>query len=143
MNFYPQVLKICCNHFITGELDLKPMSNADGKAWVWYALDFTEGEGQMEQLAIKFRDAETANEFKRVFDESREKMKTPSKVDAALMTPTPGKSPAVSRKLFTPENGESLVLYPHYAVDATILVSAALFECVCALSTNRTLEVTN
>ncbi|KAK0048901.1 ranBP2-like and GRIP domain-containing protein 3 [Biomphalaria pfeifferi] len=63
-----QVLKICCNHIIDSALSLQPMAKSDGKAWVWYALDFTEEEGQMEQLAVRFRTAEIASEFKNVFE---------------------------------------------------------------------------
>ncbi|XP_055867751.1 E3 SUMO-protein ligase RanBP2-like isoform X4 [Biomphalaria glabrata] len=63
-----QVLKICCNHIIDSAISLQPMAKSDGKAWVWYALDFTEEEGQMEQLAVRFRTAEIASEFKTVFE---------------------------------------------------------------------------
>ncbi|XP_076453510.1 LOW QUALITY PROTEIN: E3 SUMO-protein ligase RanBP2-like [Babylonia areolata] len=123
-----QVLKICCNHFITEELDLKAMSRSEGKAWVWYAMDFSEGEGQMEKFAVRFRDADIANNFKKVFDDSKEKMKTPSKAGAKMLDPTVvnsgGKKAEVSRRLFhqeevtdeqsvghIPDNGDVVFLY--------------------------------
>ncbi|KAK7485488.1 hypothetical protein BaRGS_00023298 [Batillaria attramentaria] len=116
-----QVLKICCNHYITPELDLKPMPRSDGKAWIWYAMDFSESEGKMEQLAIRFRDAEIANNFKQVFDESREKMRTPSKVSAASSDPnqasarytSPDAAAAASRKLFTDDGNDDDVIFLH------------------------------
>ncbi|CAG5117830.1 unnamed protein product, partial [Candidula unifasciata] len=49
-----QVLKICCNHIIEPSLSLQPMAKSEGKAWVWYALDFSEDEGKMEQLAVRY-----------------------------------------------------------------------------------------
>lgn len=32
------------------------MAKSDGKAWVWYALDFSEDgdDGKMEQLALRY-----------------------------------------------------------------------------------------
>ena len=110
------MLKIFCNHYITGDLDLKPMPRSEGKAWIWYAMDFTEGDGNMEQLAVRFRDADVANNFKEVFDDSKEKMKTPSKVEAAMSDPSKAdiitKSPDdVSRRLFQQEDGEAGVKY--------------------------------
>ena len=110
------MLKICCNHYITSELDLKPMPRSEGKAWIWYAMDFTEGDGKMEQLAVRFRDVDIAHSFKTVFDDSKEKMKTPSKGGAAGVDPSKASSscakpPAdVARKLFPLEDGETEVL---------------------------------
>ncbi|CAL1542870.1 unnamed protein product [Lymnaea stagnalis] len=68
-----QVLKICCNHKIEPALNLQPMAKSEGKAWVWYALDFTESEGRMEQLALRFRTVDIANEFKNVFEKCQSK----------------------------------------------------------------------
>ena len=87
------------------------MPRSEGKAWIWYAMDFTEGDGNMEQLAVRFRDAEIANNFKAVFDDSKEKMKTPSKGEEARSDPSKAsrnaKSPAnVSRRLFHQEDGK-------------------------------------
>ncbi|XP_059169513.1 E3 SUMO-protein ligase RanBP2-like [Physella acuta] len=73
-----QVLKICCNHKIEPALSLQPMAKSDGKAWVWYVLDFSEDgdDGKMEQLALRFRNAEIANEFKKVFEQCRDNSNT-------------------------------------------------------------------
>ena len=79
-----QVHKICLNHYITPELNLMPMNNAQGKAWVWYAEDFVEGESSHEQLAIRFKTKDTADEFKEAFIKAQEEMKkysTPTKAE--------------------------------------------------------------
>lgn len=66
-----QVLKICANHWISTAMKLEPMKGAE-KAWVWSALDFAEeGEGKIEQLAVRFKLQETANVFKQVFEEAK------------------------------------------------------------------------
>lgn len=66
-----QVLKICANHWITSAMKLEPMTGSE-KAWVWSAMDSAEvDEGKMEQLAVRFKLQETANAFKRIFDESK------------------------------------------------------------------------
>ncbi|XP_008275426.1 E3 SUMO-protein ligase RanBP2 isoform X1 [Stegastes partitus] len=66
-----QVLKICANHWITAAMKLEPMKGAE-KAWVWSAMDFAEeGEGNIEQLAVRFKLQDTANTFKQVFEEAR------------------------------------------------------------------------
>ncbi|KAK2906230.1 E3 SUMO-protein ligase RanBP2 isoform X2 [Channa argus] len=66
-----QVLKICANHWITKAMKLEPMKGAE-KAWVWSAMDFAEeGEGNIEQLAVRFKLQDTANTFKQVFEEAK------------------------------------------------------------------------
>uniref|UniRef100_A0A672FXB4 E3 SUMO-protein ligase RanBP2 n=1 Tax=Salarias fasciatus TaxID=181472 RepID=A0A672FXB4_SALFA len=66
-----QVLKICANHWITAAMKLEPMKGAE-KAWVWSAMDFAEeGEGKIEQLAVRFKLQDTANTFKQVFEEAK------------------------------------------------------------------------
>ncbi|CAH1780686.1 unnamed protein product [Owenia fusiformis] len=66
-----QILKICCNHAITEAIELKPMSKADGKAWVWFAMDCSEEEPQQENFAIKFKTTEIAQQFKDIFDKAK------------------------------------------------------------------------
>ncbi|XP_030614512.1 E3 SUMO-protein ligase RanBP2 [Archocentrus centrarchus] len=77
-----QVLKICANQWINAFMKLEPMKGAE-KAWVWSALDFAEeGEGRIEQLAVRFKLQETANAFKQVFEEAKV-----SQEKEQLMTP--------------------------------------------------------
>merc|ERR1719273_2856815 len=66
-----QVHKIAANHRITPEMELKPLASSE-TAWCWYAMDFSEGheaEGSLEHLAVRFKTADTAQEFKKVFEE--------------------------------------------------------------------------
>uniref|UniRef100_A0A3Q4MQT2 RanBD1 domain-containing protein n=1 Tax=Neolamprologus brichardi TaxID=32507 RepID=A0A3Q4MQT2_NEOBR len=83
-----QVLKICANHWISPIMKLEPMKGAE-KAWVWSALDFAEeGEGKLEQLAVRFKLQETANTFKQVFEEANV-----SQGKKELMTPVTSRVP--------------------------------------------------
>ena len=67
-----QIKKLCANHNITAEMELKPNVGSD-RSWVWYtSADYSEGEGKPEKLAIKFKTAETAGNFKQVFDKLKE-----------------------------------------------------------------------
>ncbi|XP_073701305.1 E3 SUMO-protein ligase RanBP2 isoform X1 [Garra rufa] len=76
-----QVLKLCANHWIDSNMKLEPMKGSE-KAWIWSAFDFAEGQGKVEQLAVRFKLQETANAFKEVF----EKAKTAQEKDT-LLTP--------------------------------------------------------
>ena len=69
-----QILKICLNHYLSKELELKPMTNADGKAWIWFAIDFSDNEPEMQQLAIRFKHQEIAANFKKNFDDAKDKL---------------------------------------------------------------------
>ncbi|XP_052062984.1 E3 SUMO-protein ligase RanBP2-like [Mytilus californianus] len=61
-----QVLKVCANHSLTKEMKLFPMHSSK-KAWCWNAQDFSEGEIQVEQLAVRFKDEDLALKFKTTF----------------------------------------------------------------------------
>ncbi|XP_066267901.1 E3 SUMO-protein ligase RanBP2-like isoform X5 [Branchiostoma lanceolatum] len=64
-----QVLKICCNHYITADMAMKPNAGSN-RSWVWVAMDFAEEGGTKEQFAVRFKEAETALEFKNRVDEA-------------------------------------------------------------------------
>uniref|UniRef100_A0A8K9XMR7 E3 SUMO-protein ligase RanBP2 n=1 Tax=Oncorhynchus mykiss TaxID=8022 RepID=A0A8K9XMR7_ONCMY len=70
-----QVLKVCANHTICQSMELKPM-NTSNQALVWTATDFSEGEGKVEQLAAKFKTAELAESFRKIFCECQSRMKS-------------------------------------------------------------------
>ncbi|KAJ8415155.1 hypothetical protein AAFF_G00008530 [Aldrovandia affinis] len=70
-----QVLKLCANHWITPNMKLEPMKGSE-KAWIWSAFDFTEGTGRVEQLAVRFKLQDVANNFRDVFDEAKNAQET-------------------------------------------------------------------
>ena len=64
------VLKICANHVITSEMQLKPSPKSE-RAWLWTTLgDFSEETTTAETLAVRFKCNEVANIFKEVFDKA-------------------------------------------------------------------------
>ena len=87
-----QILKICCNHHITADMSLKPSSSE--KLWIWFTpSDYSDETPKPEQLQIRFKHAETAKEFKKVFDEcvrelqSRKLEDVETKSHASYQTP--------------------------------------------------------
>ncbi len=67
-----QILKICCNHFITQDMELIPYGSTDDR-WMWFTLcDYTDGIGKPEKLVIKFhKQPNVAKKFKDVFNETK------------------------------------------------------------------------
>ena len=63
-----QVLKICCNHYITSETTLIAMQSST-KSWSWYtSCDFSDEEGKPEKFAIRFKQQDSADKFKKTVD---------------------------------------------------------------------------
>ncbi|XP_069492978.1 E3 SUMO-protein ligase RanBP2-like isoform X2 [Ambystoma mexicanum] len=87
-----QVLKLCANHRITADLDLKPMIGTE-RSWVWTAHDFSEGEGKMEMFAVRFKLQDVADSFKQIFEEAKNAQERDT-----LLTPlsSRGNTPRVS-----------------------------------------------
>ena len=84
-----QVLKVCCNHFITPLLSLKPLQTSD-RTWTWSAQDFSEGELVQETFALKFKTKDQATKFKETFDQAQSKSEnTGSEKVAATETKAP------------------------------------------------------
>ncbi|XP_069747257.1 E3 SUMO-protein ligase RanBP2 isoform X2 [Narcine bancroftii] len=63
-----QVLKVCANHIITDEMELKLM-NSSSNAFVWTATDYTDGEAKVEQFAARFKTPELATVYKKKFED--------------------------------------------------------------------------
>ena len=76
-----QVHKLCANHLITPQMDLKPSGSA-AKAWTWQTLaDVSEkGEGKVEELAVRFKTQAVAQEFKEKFEECRDALKSVAEI---------------------------------------------------------------
>ena len=76
-----KTLKISANHYITPLMQLKPNCGSD-RAWVWSTVaDFADEEAKEQLLAIRFADAENAQKFKTVFEESQAKVELAKKSD--------------------------------------------------------------
>ncbi|XP_071799079.1 uncharacterized protein [Asterias amurensis] len=70
-----QVLKVCANHFVTPDLKLQSMAGST-KSLAWMAMDASEDEVHMEQLAVRFRTEKLAQQFKEAVEAAQEDMKT-------------------------------------------------------------------
>ncbi|EAZ62747.1 GTPase-activating protein [Scheffersomyces stipitis CBS 6054] len=70
-----KTLKICANHLISGDYELKPNIGSD-RSWVYtVTADISEGEPEAQTLAIRFGNKENADKFKEHFDEARDAAK--------------------------------------------------------------------
>lgn len=62
--------KVCANHYVTTQMELKPNAGSD-RAWVWpVPSDFADEEAKQELLAIRFANSENALKFKEMFEEA-------------------------------------------------------------------------
>ncbi|XP_031567711.1 E3 SUMO-protein ligase RanBP2-like [Actinia tenebrosa] len=69
------ILKICANHLITTEMELKPLQAGSQNTLVWNtAADFADETPNVEQLAVRFKMAEETAEFKAVFENCKGKL---------------------------------------------------------------------
>jgi len=66
-----QVLKVCANHKITPQMELKPYQGT-ANAYLWSAIDFADGEAKHETLCVKFKTDEQGKKFAKIFNESKE-----------------------------------------------------------------------
>ncbi|KAL9645561.1 hypothetical protein ABK040_000624 [Willaertia magna] len=67
-----KTLTICANHLIIPEMKLTPNVGSD-KAWVYSCpSDYADNESKPEVFAVRFRDTETATEFKKKFEECQQ-----------------------------------------------------------------------
>ncbi|XP_047533954.1 E3 SUMO-protein ligase RanBP2 [Vanessa atalanta] len=65
-----QVHKICANHIILPEMEIKPMKN-EAKAYFWVANDFAEETVILEKFCIRFKTADIAKDFFEAFESAR------------------------------------------------------------------------
>merc|ERR1712110_1199682 len=88
-------------------MELKPMSSSE-TALCWYAVDYAAGGGKTEQLAVKFKHAETKNDFKSAFESAQEallnKKDTPTKEPAKAESPEKEKDAEISKDQPKEEN---------------------------------------
>ncbi|KAH8094797.1 hypothetical protein BXZ70DRAFT_336602 [Cristinia sonorae] len=76
-----KTLKVCANHAISADIKLQPNIGSD-RSWVYkVAADYSENPPTAETLAIRFANAENAQQFKDEFEKARE-------INAGLAGPT-------------------------------------------------------
>lgn len=66
-----QIHKICANHIILPEMEIKQMMN-ETKAYFWVANDFAEETVIFEKFCIRFKTAEIAKQFYDTFEKARQ-----------------------------------------------------------------------
>lgn len=52
---------------------MSPMENSQ-KAFCWAGMNFAEGAGEAEQLAIRFKNEDLANKFKNILEDCQAKV---------------------------------------------------------------------
>ena len=66
------VFKICANHRILSQMELKPHHSTEN-AYVWSALDFADGEAKHETLCVRFKTDTQAKDFLKIFNQVKER----------------------------------------------------------------------
>ncbi|KAG8825329.1 single stranded nucleic acid binding protein [Serendipita sp. 401] len=104
-----KTFKVCANHAITPEMNLQPNIGSD-RSWVWKALaDMAEGVPTAETLAIRFANADNANQFKQAFEDAQNTNKEiassarPETVETSSTDPA-GPSASTAKEVTDKEN---------------------------------------
>ena len=64
-----QVFRVCCNHAIVPDMELKRMKSGAQNAWSWFTpMDATEETPRAESFSIKFKNQEIADKFSEAFE---------------------------------------------------------------------------
>lgn len=62
-----KILKICLNHALTHDIEYK---TKDPKSWFFVVNDFSEGQLELDQFSLRFKNEEVAKEFKQAIDDA-------------------------------------------------------------------------
>ena len=65
-----QTFRVCANHYILPYMELKPNAGSD-RALIWSAVDYADGASSHDVLSVKFRTAEVAQNYKKVFEDAK------------------------------------------------------------------------
>ena len=66
-----QVLKVCANHRITSEMELKEHQGKEN-AYIWSAMDCSDGSVKHETLCVKFKTNDQAKRFYQQFNDAKQ-----------------------------------------------------------------------
>ena len=110
-----QIHKLCANHYITADMELKENAGSD-RSWVWSVnADFADGVAKSELFAVRFKNSEDAAKFREMFIECQQnnKMKI-SEVSPVEEKPSDDQDDevvVVFEKVPSPEQKERAKLY--------------------------------
>lgn len=80
-----QVLKLCANHAIAGDMKL---TEINPKSVTWMAVDFSEDQARSELLLARFKDAEELGKFKVEFEKAVKHAQTKSSPQKSVAGPS-------------------------------------------------------
>lgn len=66
-------MKVIANHALDPRITLEANAGSD-RSWVWSCFDFADGELEEKVFALRFANAEVANEFKEKYEEHQKEM---------------------------------------------------------------------
>ncbi|GAA5826700.1 hypothetical protein JCM5353_000086 [Sporobolomyces roseus] len=117
-----KTLKVCANHYVTGDMALSPNIGSD-RSWVYnVAADVSDGEATAETLAIRFANSENANLFKTAFKSAQDNNKSLLSGNAA---PTPVESDApISADVNTDSTGAPITKGTESAPSSEVVAEA-------------------
>lgn len=113
-----QVHKICANHIITAEMEIKQMMN-ETKAYFWVANDFADETVVLEKFCIRFKTADIALDFYTAFEKARQESmsnKTLNPVAPKAEDSKEASPKIVSSQLTTPNKDNTTHATPAKAV---------------------------
>ena len=91
------ILKICCNHLITKQTEMKPNAGSN-KSLVWFtSSDYSEGEPKPEQLAVRFKTPAICAEFLEAFTKAKEESPEPGSTPIKKPEPAAAPKPAAPK----------------------------------------------
>lgn len=66
--------RVVCDMLLTADMDFEPLQTSD-RAWIWAGLNHYDGQGNLEKLAAKFKNAELASQFKECIDMAQQALR--------------------------------------------------------------------
>ena len=83
-----QVLKLCVNHRVTGDLKFEVFNEKQVR---WHAEDYSEGTGNHELLAARFKSEAEAKKFKEECEQAQKELAQASSTPPVIATKAPAK----------------------------------------------------
>lgn len=66
-----QDFKICVNHWVTSDMELKPFRDND-RSWIWSAHDYSNGQKTFQNFCVRFKTIDELRDFEYAFNKAKE-----------------------------------------------------------------------